>query len=264
MGRAGLGADAAADTGGPGAPGVRRVDGALARPRPSLAAAPVGDAIRAWGRLGYPRRAVRLHGAATAITEQHGGEVPDSYDALRALPGCRRLHRLGRAGLRVRPAAGGARHQRPPGAGPGRDRGGVPAERRDRRREGRRRDLLPTDEPTAATWSVALMELGALVCTAASPGVRPARSATACAWRARRPPGVRRTAAARTGLGGDRPPVPRPADGAGSRRRGHPYRPGRWSGPGPSTAQRPRCLGGARGRRPAGRRAATATRCRAS
>ena len=53
----------------------------------SLAASPVGDAIRAWGRLGYPRRATRLHGAATAITEQHDGTVPDTYDALRALPG---------------------------------------------------------------------------------------------------------------------------------------------------------------------------------
>ena len=52
-----------------------------------LAAAPVGDAIRAWGRLGYPRRAIRLHAAAVAITEQHGGEVPARYDALRALPG---------------------------------------------------------------------------------------------------------------------------------------------------------------------------------
>ena len=52
-----------------------------------LAAAPVGDAIRAWGRLGYPRRAIRLHAAAVAITEQHGGAVPDTYDALHALPG---------------------------------------------------------------------------------------------------------------------------------------------------------------------------------
>jgi len=52
-----------------------------------LAAAPSGEAVRAWGRLGYPRRALRLHAAATAIVEQHGGEVPDSYEALRDLPG---------------------------------------------------------------------------------------------------------------------------------------------------------------------------------
>ena len=36
-------------------------------PRPTdLAAEPSGEAIRAWGRLGYPRRAIRLH-AATII-----------------------------------------------------------------------------------------------------------------------------------------------------------------------------------------------------
>src|SRR4051794_17291058 len=40
-----------------------------------LAASPPGDAVRAWGRLGYPRRALRLHAAATAIGTAHGGEV---------------------------------------------------------------------------------------------------------------------------------------------------------------------------------------------
>src|SRR5919107_318428 len=53
----------------------------------ALAAEPSGEAVRAWGRLGYPRRALRLHAAATAIVERHGGEVPSSYDALRELPG---------------------------------------------------------------------------------------------------------------------------------------------------------------------------------
>ena len=52
-----------------------------------LAAAPAGEAIRAWGRLGYPRRAIRLHAAATAIAERHDGRVPDTYEALLALPG---------------------------------------------------------------------------------------------------------------------------------------------------------------------------------
>ena len=39
----------------------------------ALAAAPSGEAVRAWGRLGYPRRALRLHAAATAIVERHDG-----------------------------------------------------------------------------------------------------------------------------------------------------------------------------------------------
>nr|MDQ3384340.1 A/G-specific adenine glycosylase [Actinomycetota bacterium] len=57
-------------------------------PEPAeLAAEPVGAAVRAWGRLGYPRRAVRLHAAAVAITEQHAGSVPSEIIELRALPG---------------------------------------------------------------------------------------------------------------------------------------------------------------------------------
>jgi len=53
----------------------------------ALAAASPADAVRQWGRLGYPRRALRLHASARAITERHGGVVPGSLDALRALPG---------------------------------------------------------------------------------------------------------------------------------------------------------------------------------
>src|SRR5436305_1458556 len=50
-----------------------------------LAAAAPGEAVRAWGRLGYPRRALRLHAAATAIVGEHGGAVPDTYEDLLAL-----------------------------------------------------------------------------------------------------------------------------------------------------------------------------------
>ncbi|MCB0916369.1 MAG: A/G-specific adenine glycosylase, partial [Actinobacteria bacterium] len=57
-------------------------------PEPAdLAAEPAAEAIKAWGRLGYPRRALRLHEAAGIIVEQYGGEVPDDYDRLIALPG---------------------------------------------------------------------------------------------------------------------------------------------------------------------------------
>src|ERR1022692_2447842 len=52
----------------------------------SLAAASAGDAVRAWGRLGYPRRALRLHETSRILTQRHGGEVPASVDALLALP----------------------------------------------------------------------------------------------------------------------------------------------------------------------------------
>jgi A/G-specific adenine glycosylase len=149
-----------------------------------LAAAPVGEAIRAWGRLGYPRRAVRLHAAATAITAQHDGRVPDTYDALRALPGVgdytasavlafafgRRQAVLDTNVRRVlaRVVTG---VEFPPTAVTAAERSVAV-------------DLLPEDEPTAATWSVALMELGALVCTAAAPGCDVCPVASSCAWRA--------------------------------------------------------------------------------
>jgi A/G-specific adenine glycosylase len=160
-------------------------DGWLDRwPTPGdLAAAPAGDAIRAWGRLGYPRRAIRLHAAAVAITEQHGGEVPDTYDALRALPGVgdytasavlafafgRRQAVLDTNVRRVLArVVTGVEHA--PTAVTAAERSVAI-------------DLLPDDEPTAATWSVALMELGALVCTASSPRCEGCPIAAACAWR---------------------------------------------------------------------------------
>lgn len=57
-------------------------------PAPSaLAAEPSGSALRAWGRLGYPRRALRLHAAASVIASDYGDRVPDDEATLRALPG---------------------------------------------------------------------------------------------------------------------------------------------------------------------------------
>ena len=52
-----------------------------------LAAEASGEAVRHWGRLGYPRRALRLHAAAAAIVERHGGEVPGNHAELLELPG---------------------------------------------------------------------------------------------------------------------------------------------------------------------------------
>jgi len=53
----------------------------------ALAAEPAGEAVRQWGTLGYPRRALRLHHTATILTTRHGGTVPADVDALLALPG---------------------------------------------------------------------------------------------------------------------------------------------------------------------------------
>src|SRR4051795_12501678 len=53
----------------------------------ALAAAPSGEAVRQWGRLGYPRRALRLHAACTEVVESHDGELPTTVGELLSLPG---------------------------------------------------------------------------------------------------------------------------------------------------------------------------------
>ncbi len=53
----------------------------------ALAAEPPGEAVRMWGKLGYPRRALRLHECARELVDRFGGEVPADVDALLSLPG---------------------------------------------------------------------------------------------------------------------------------------------------------------------------------
>jgi A/G-specific adenine glycosylase len=154
-------------------------------PSPSaLTLEPAGEAIRLWGRLGYPRRALRLHAAAVAITERHGGEVPADLAALRALPG---VGEYTAAAIAV--FAYGCRHavldtnvrrvlaRVVAGAE-------LPPESLTRAERERAASLLPDDDAEAATWSVAVMELGALVCTAARPRCTTCPLADGCAWRA--------------------------------------------------------------------------------
>lgn len=154
-------------------------------PEPAdLAAEPTGEAVRAWGRLGYPRRALRLHAAAAAIAGEHGGEVPACYDALRALPGVGEY-----TAAAVATFAYGRRHavldtnvrrvlSRVLGGAE------LPSPSLTRAERDRAATVLPADAPTAATWSVAVMELGALVCTAAEPACGSCPVAEQCAWRA--------------------------------------------------------------------------------
>ena len=151
----------------------------------ALAASPAGEAIRQWGRLGYPRRALRLHKTATILTARHGGTVPADVDALRALPGIGSY-----TAAAVASFAFGQRHAvldtnvrrvlarlvaGQPGAGAAASAASV-AERR------LAESLLPAEPAVAARWSVAVMELGALVCTAASPRCDTCPVAGDCAW----------------------------------------------------------------------------------
>ncbi len=148
----------------------------------SLAAEPVGEAVRAWGRLGYPRRAQRLHAAATAIVETHGGEVPAEHGELLALPGVGDY-----TAAAVATFAYGRRHvvlDTNVRRVLARTLQGVelPGTSVTRAERDLAEQVLPADEPTAATWSVAVMELGALVCTAARPRCGTCPVADLCAW----------------------------------------------------------------------------------
>ncbi len=148
-----------------------------------LAAESTGEAVRAWGRLGYPRRALRLHAAAVAIVERHDGRVPASYDDLLALPGVGDYTAAAIASF-----AYGQRHvvlDTNVRRVLARSVAGVefPGRSPTRAERDQAAGLLP-DDATAATWSVALMELGALVCTAGAPKCDACPINSSCAWRA--------------------------------------------------------------------------------
>ena len=77
---------ASADAGEPGAARPRGLAGPVADARRAGGGTPA-DAVRQWDRLGYPRRAVRLHAIAQRLISEHGGQVPASAEELRTLPG---------------------------------------------------------------------------------------------------------------------------------------------------------------------------------
>lgn len=147
-----------------------------------LAREAAGEAVRSWGRLGYPRRALRLHAAAVAIVHHHGGKVPGSYPELLELPGVgnytaaavaafafgrretvvdtniRRVHARLFAGAALPSPALTAGEMR------------LAAQ------------LLPEGGPASVRWNAAVMELGALVCTARAPKCADCPVRGACAW----------------------------------------------------------------------------------
>jgi A/G-specific adenine glycosylase len=149
----------------------------------ALAADPPGEAVRAWGRLGYPRRALRLHEAARAIVDRHADEVPSSYDDLLALPGVGSY-----TASAVASFAFGGRHavldtnvrrvlaRAVSGQA-------LPASALTRNEQRIAEDVLPDAPDVAATWGVAMMELGALVCTARAPRCDTCPIAGKCVWR---------------------------------------------------------------------------------
>ncbi len=147
----------------------------------------VGEAIRMWGRLGYPRRAKRMHEAAVVMRDEFGGRVPDTEAALLTLPGVGEYTAAAVAAFAydrdttvvdinvrrflVRLLAG-------------RDPGPTYSSAERALIEG-----LDIEVPRPL-WSAASMEFGALVCTARAPRCDVCPLAEQCDWV---PTGVRTT-----------------------------------------------------------------------
>ncbi len=152
-------------------------------PEPAaLAAATAADAVRQWDRLGYPRRAVRLHASAELMTARHHGQVPETAEQLRSLPGVGAY-----TAAAVASFAFGQRHavldtnvRRVLGRLVTADYLPRPAPTMAEVRLAE--SLLPADGRTAAEWSVAVMELGALICSAARPRCADCPVSSQCAW----------------------------------------------------------------------------------
>jgi A/G-specific adenine glycosylase len=158
---------------------------------PALAAESPGEAVRAWGRLGYPRRALRLHATAVALTEQHGGVVPNERAVLRSLPGVGDYTAAAVAAFafdaRAEVLDTNVRRVYARVFDGAADAGASPT-------VGERRAALarvPAERP--GRYAVAVMELGALVCTARTPACDACPVARLCEWRAAgRPPATPR------------------------------------------------------------------------
>jgi A/G-specific adenine glycosylase len=149
----------------------------------ALAADAPAEAVRQWANLGYPRRALWLHRAAVEIRDGHGGVVPRDVDELLALTGI--------GDYTARAVAVFAYGERHPvvdtntrrvlaRAVAARSHPGPPS----RRDLGAMEALLPRDRASAAVANAAVMELGAVVCTARIPRCDACPVATQCAWRA--------------------------------------------------------------------------------
>ena len=156
----------------------------LARwPRPTdLAAEPQSEAIIAWGRLGYPRRAARLHATAKELDDRFAGQVPANYSDLRTLPGVGDYtaaavlafafgERALVLDINVRRVLSRAfLGQAYPGNGISR----VERELAER--------LAPHDAAASSVWAAASMELGAVICTSAHPQCAICPVQQACVW----------------------------------------------------------------------------------
>ena len=152
-------------------------------PKPhNLAQESSAEVVRAWGKLGYPRRALRLQECARTLATCHNDIVPQDIDTLLSLPGVGSYtahavacfaygHNVSVVDTNVRRVVARVDHGHP-------DQG-KPREKADLAEVSA---LLPADRATGARFSAALMEFGALVCTARHPHCTECILADSCAW----------------------------------------------------------------------------------
>ena len=158
----------------------------------ALAGASAGDTIREWGGLGYNRRAVFLHRTASTVMADNG-RIPKNIDQLVRLPGIgpytARAVACFAFGTRTTVADTNiARVMSRALLGLATPKGAPSIER-----ERAARELLPLRN--ARDHNLALMDLGATVCTARAPGCNVCPLVTLCAWRAAGYPVVQSEAA---------------------------------------------------------------------
>ena len=152
-----------------------------------LAAEPSGEAVRAWEKLGYPRRALRLHACAREIEEIHGGQVPSDHAERLALPGVGEYTAAAVSsfafGLPETVVDTNVRRVEARAV-----TGNALPEPSYTRAEARLAHELMPDVSTPAgieeanLWNAASMELGALICTARSPRCDECPVHELCAW----------------------------------------------------------------------------------
>lgn len=148
----------------------------------ALAASAPGDAVHAWGRLGYPRRALRLHTAAVTMVERHGGNVPATPSDLLALPGVGTYTAAAVStfafGLRTAVVDTNVRRVFARVV----DGVGQAAPTVTRAEMDLAAALLPEAADDSRAWAAAVMEVGALVCLARSPRCPACPVRDLCAW----------------------------------------------------------------------------------
>ncbi len=147
-----------------------------------LAAASTAEIITAWGRLGYPRRSLRLHECAKVISQSFEGIVPRDPVILKDLPGIGEYTAAAIAAfaydartlvldINIRRLFA-------------RVLDGVESPKASLSNQERlaRAQLIPKHD--AHVWAAGTMELGALICTSRNPKCEQCPLASMCKWKA--------------------------------------------------------------------------------